>query len=263
MNNGIQDAHNLVWKMALVLRGRSPDSLLDSYTKERQPIAASTVFITELATRAVTLRIPVVQEIRNHFAKVVTGLEVVQARATRTASGIANNYRRSPLVGEHRASLLGTNVIADRSTELPSVHDWLDFSSAPHPGDRAPDVEYEPGARLFALTRGVAHQLLLFDGAAATPEGYANFRSILRTIDERYHGLIASRVIVPREAVPAELSDSASRVVLDRGGRLHARYGAGSECLYLLRPDGYVGFRSLPADEEALLGYLKRLLPGA
>jgi putative polyketide hydroxylase len=40
MNTGIQDAHNLAWKLAYVLRYDFPDSLLDSYYEERAPVAA-------------------------------------------------------------------------------------------------------------------------------------------------------------------------------------------------------------------------------
>jgi 2-polyprenyl-6-methoxyphenol hydroxylase-like FAD-dependent oxidoreductase len=39
MNTGIQDAHNLAWKLAAVLRGGAPDALLDSYERERRPVA--------------------------------------------------------------------------------------------------------------------------------------------------------------------------------------------------------------------------------
>ena len=39
MNSGIQDAHNLAWKLAFVLKGRAADRLLDSYDVERRPIA--------------------------------------------------------------------------------------------------------------------------------------------------------------------------------------------------------------------------------
>lgn len=38
LNTGIQDAHNLAWKLAAVLTGRADDSLLDTYESERRPI---------------------------------------------------------------------------------------------------------------------------------------------------------------------------------------------------------------------------------
>jgi len=40
LNTGIQDAYNLAWKLALVLKG-APDRLLDTYQEERLPIAAA------------------------------------------------------------------------------------------------------------------------------------------------------------------------------------------------------------------------------
>jgi 2-polyprenyl-6-methoxyphenol hydroxylase-like FAD-dependent oxidoreductase len=42
-NTGVADAHNLVWKLAMVLRGDAGPALLDSYDPERRPIAALTV----------------------------------------------------------------------------------------------------------------------------------------------------------------------------------------------------------------------------
>ena len=41
---------------------------------------------------------------------------------------------------------------------------------------------------------------------------------------------------------------------------MHRRYGAGSECLYLVRPDGYVGFRSQPAEWKPLEEHIASLL---
>lgn len=40
LNTGVQDAVNLGWKLAQVLTGTSPDSLLDTYHAERHPVAA-------------------------------------------------------------------------------------------------------------------------------------------------------------------------------------------------------------------------------
>jgi hypothetical protein len=40
LNTGVQDAVNLGWKLAQVVKGVAPDSLLDSYHEERHPVAA-------------------------------------------------------------------------------------------------------------------------------------------------------------------------------------------------------------------------------
>jgi hypothetical protein len=39
LNTGVQDAHNLAWKLAFVAKGQASDSLLDSYEAERAPVA--------------------------------------------------------------------------------------------------------------------------------------------------------------------------------------------------------------------------------
>lgn len=46
MNTGIQDAHNLVWKIASVIKGIAPNSMLNTYDMERRPIS---VFNTRLS----------------------------------------------------------------------------------------------------------------------------------------------------------------------------------------------------------------------
>ena len=48
-------------------------------------------------------------------------------------------------------------------------------------------------------------------------------------------------------------------ILLDPRGELHHRYGARSACLYVVRPDGYIGFRSQPPDAEALDSYFTRI----
>ena len=41
LNSGVQDAHNLAWKLSYVLKGLAADHLLDSYEAERRPVAES------------------------------------------------------------------------------------------------------------------------------------------------------------------------------------------------------------------------------
>jgi 3-(3-hydroxy-phenyl)propionate hydroxylase len=41
--SGVRDAHNLIWKLAEVGRGRWDDALLDTYTEERRPLAVASV----------------------------------------------------------------------------------------------------------------------------------------------------------------------------------------------------------------------------
>ena len=50
LNTGVQDAVNLGWKLAQVVRGTSPAGLLDSYTAERHPVGARVLELTLAAT---------------------------------------------------------------------------------------------------------------------------------------------------------------------------------------------------------------------
>ena len=55
LNTGIQDAYNLGWKLAHVLRG-GPESLLDSYEAERLPVAAAVLGLSERIYRSRSLK---------------------------------------------------------------------------------------------------------------------------------------------------------------------------------------------------------------
>lgn len=51
------------------------------------------------------------------------------------------------------------------------------------------------------------------------------------------------------------------RILCDRSGGAHRRYGAGRGALLLVRPDGYVGVRARPNEGDAVVDYLSALLP--
>ena len=88
LNIGVQDAVNLGWKLAQVVRGVSPDSLLDTYHAERHPVAARvlqhTMAQTALArsdARMDALRDTMTEllgmdEPRRRFAAMISGLDV-------------------------------------------------------------------------------------------------------------------------------------------------------------------------------------------
>ena len=72
-----------------------------------------------------------------------------------------------------------------------------------------------------------------------------------------YPDRIEPHLIVPHE-LPEDLVGK-GEILLDPRGELHHRYGAQSPCLYVVRPDGYIGFRSQPPDPEALKSYFTRI----
>ncbi|MEU9835651.1 FAD-dependent monooxygenase [Streptosporangium sp. NPDC048047] len=120
MNCGIQDAHNLAWKLAAVLRGEAGEGLLDTYEAERRPIAARTV--DESLTNALITR------------QMMGGLlpmdEALRRQADRRSS-------EGLVLGHHYDS----SAVVPDGTPPPAVEDpYRDHVPTARPGHRAPHV---------------------------------------------------------------------------------------------------------------------------
>ncbi|WP_405053810.1 FAD-dependent oxidoreductase [Variovorax soli] len=90
-NSGVQDADNLAWKLAAVLRGEAPDALLDSYAREREYAAdenirnstRSTDFITPKSEVSRLFRDAVLQLASRHaFARTLVNSGRLSVPAT-------------------------------------------------------------------------------------------------------------------------------------------------------------------------------------
>ncbi len=265
MNTGLQDAFNLAWKLAAVHGGVGRSELLDSYEHERRAIAEGVLESTERATQVATLRNPIGRKLRDEVARFLTSLEIVQERISAGAAGLAISYATSPVVAQHQSSLLRARIGSERTAESANVTGWRAFNAAPAAGTRAPDGTVgqrgrDRSVRLFELfAASTGHALLLFDGEAPTPDGYRNLAEIGRRVRERVGELVDVHIVVPRDDVPAELAGWDGSLLFDPEGDAELAYGARAECLYLVRPDGYIGFRSQPADGDRLLAYLERV----
>ena len=99
MNTGMQDAFNLAWKLALVVRGACGEQLLDSYSPERSAIGDEVLAATGRLTALATLRNPVAQGVRNLVAHALLGLAPVQHALADTVTEVSIGYPRSPLNG--------------------------------------------------------------------------------------------------------------------------------------------------------------------
>lgn len=258
MNLGIQDAYNLGWKLALVARGAADESLLDSYTRERHPIGQAILTETDLETRAVLWRQPFAHKAMGLMLQAASALPAVRRQMLATQLELEPGYADSPIVGEHRASIMDATLVLESSSEQPSLQSHRHFSDGPAPGDRAPDVSIGAGGMLFSVMATPGHTLLLFDGASKTDAGYATLDRIASRIERTLGPHIDTHVVVMGEERPPAMTWRGS-VLFDAERALHDRYGADTECLYLIRPDGYVGFRSQPVDEDALFEHLGRI----
>ena len=101
MNTGIGDAINLAWKLAAVLQGRAPDSLLDSYEAERIGFARRLVATTDRAFSLATADGWLADILRTRIVPFLmpklTTFEAVREYMFRTVSQITLNYRGGPL----------------------------------------------------------------------------------------------------------------------------------------------------------------------
>lgn len=122
MNVGMQDAMNLGWKLAAVLKGEAPDLLLDSYEAERRPVGQQLARDTQAQVALATGFDPAHLALRAEMSDLLTHPEV-NRRLAGTLSGFNLCYAPGPLLG-------GGERVADRELVLEDgsatrLHDLL------------------------------------------------------------------------------------------------------------------------------------------
>lgn len=154
-NTSIQDAYNLVWKLALVLKGKADESLLDSYNDERQPVGRAMV---DRANRNIIEVFPFLEAI---------GLEPGQTKAEGEAlldellgdSEIGSQRRGEMIEGmelmNHQFNALGfelgqryqSSAVVNDGQPFPEyVKDSaLHYQQTTHPGAHVPHVWLQSG----------------------------------------------------------------------------------------------------------------------
>ena len=161
MNTGLQDAYNLAWKLALVLRGRADAALLDTYETERMPVAERLLRTTDRAFTLVVSDHWIARLLRTRViarvAAVAMRFERVRKLAFRTISQIGIRYRKSAL-----------------SESLPGLPE-----SAPRAGDRFPWLRLKfnidgPVEDLYEKLDDMGFNLLVF-GQTADAQALASW----------------------------------------------------------------------------------------
>jgi 2-polyprenyl-6-methoxyphenol hydroxylase-like FAD-dependent oxidoreductase len=227
MNTGIQDAYNLGWKLGLVARGVLPASVLDTYHTERHRVGEYLLKSTDrmFAVLAGGGRVNhAVRRVMPALGIRMLGWPVIGRRIARFVSQTGIRYRDSALTTEaHGAARLSRH--------------------APRAGDRAPDAVLGYERRISDLLRGPQHTLLLFGGRSTAL--IERFSELAREVSARYGDLVKPVVLRLPNAQPP-------RGDVDDQGAAHERFGADPGAIYLIRPDGYIGFRGAETDTEVL-----------
>jgi 2,4-dichlorophenol 6-monooxygenase len=245
LNAGIQDAHNLCWKLAAVLSGRAGDGLLDTYHTERRPVNAANI---ETSVRAL--------EHLNNMAPSL-GLSLSKSIQDNWAA-LRLFWENSPGSEERRQAFsryLGQRTIEFRqhNTDFGYTYDSLaivpDGTPAPVPLD--PVRLYEPNTR---PGHPLPHAWVLHDGERIALRSlvYGGHFALIAGEDGQVW-VEAARMLSAERGIPLR----AARVGVDDGDLIDIRLAwlknrrISSSGAVLVRPDGHIGFRSIDGQDNA------------
>jgi 2-polyprenyl-6-methoxyphenol hydroxylase-like FAD-dependent oxidoreductase len=235
LNCSVQDASNISWKLALVIKGLAPPSLLDTYNTERLPIIAHMLQATSsLYTHTVPKSIaPVGQPSSTEAATEDEDRKSGWFRWRNNALEMYGiNYRFSDIVLEERDVQL-----ADREDLLARAYDGYEGLGTLLAGDRAPQA---PGlvdkdgkkTSLFDLFKLNLHTVLIFtpEGVQLSLEGMTKWPvSVVQTF-------------IVTETGKAPVIEPAFPLVDSEGHANNAyRVENGKLTIVIVRPDGFVG----------------------
>ncbi|MFN9807047.1 MAG: FAD-dependent oxidoreductase, partial [Betaproteobacteria bacterium] len=207
-NSGIQDADNLVWKLALVIQGLAPPRLLDTYSDERVYAAdenimnstRSTDFITPKSNASKTFRDAVLQLAAKHpFAR--------------------------KLVNSGRLSV--PSIYTDSPLNTADDAEWTGMMEPGAPVDDAP-IRVD-GADGWLLDRlGNRFMLLVYANDPGTIDAAA------------LRALAADRVPVQTQVITPDRGRPADGALVDIAGLFARRFDARDGSAWLIRPDQHV-----------------------
>jgi len=250
MNTGIQDAYNLGWKLALVARGLAPETLLDSYEAERRAVAEDVLATTRSVTEKAEAYLQLPPEERTRLYRHVTLPEADRLKMVHHSEELDLDYRRSPICKDWIAEMEGAQAAAGKL----------------HAGAEARDVHplIVDGARqsLFELLRGTHHTLIVMPQVHTQANGLpSSLKARLEEVVNAFGDQVRVLLALPEETgAEADLA-APVKCLYDPDGALHRRYGATEGRIYLIRPDGYIGFRGESSDFEVLMNHLDLMFP--
>lgn len=220
-NGGIQDADNLVWKLALVLDGKAPESLLDSYDAERILAADENILNSTRSTDFITPKNAVSRAFRDAV------LELAEDQP----------FART-LVNSGRLSVPAVLVDSPLNTPDEDAFDGPMVPGAPCT-DAPVERDGEPGWLLDCLGDGFT---LLCFGDGDTLK-------------------VSTRLATPSVSPPCQEGEPLSPtsvVLFDTRGLAARRYDARPGSCYLIRPDQHVAARWRAFDPHKVRAALTR-----
>jgi hypothetical protein len=235
LNGGVQDIHDLVWRLAAIEAGWAQTGLLDSYETERRPVAKNN---SDNSLRNAMQLVQVAQALgldkENTTERMRATLDDPEGRS-RVEAAIANQADHFDTIGLQLGFRYDTGAIVPDGTKPPEGVDPVrDFLPSGRPGGRMPHAWLvRDGKRISTL------DLLELD----------SFTLITTSHNDAWAAAASAVSDVPLQYVALDtmqLSDEA---------RWLEESGIGSEGALLVRPDQHVAWRapSLPKDASSVL----------
>lgn len=216
MNTGIQDAYNLAWKLALVIKGKAKPSLLDSYQAERHPVGSEIVNQTEKFTKMALYDNSFLSNLQNFGQRILQGEETLIKKVCALISQTGIQYQESPVINY------------EECTE----------DSLPKQGERAPDVIIDQSTRLYDYLRNIHHHILLFTGTSEKKLVLHHVKQLHEWLNQLHPDLIKTQVITH------EKLNDIDDIIFDPDSVIHKRYHIKKPTLLIIRPDNYIAYRS-------------------
>lgn len=165
-NTGIQDAENLSWKLALVLTGRAPERLLDTYSEERRAAAAVNLEVSRRSARFLAPRTEAEYALRSAVLTLARRYPFARALVNTGRLSIPHVYADSSLVTSGGQAIQNVPIVLPdgrRGTLIDLLATaetgLLGFWRASQPPDQSllPELhrlEAAQPVRFFAIDRG-------------------------------------------------------------------------------------------------------------
>jgi 2-polyprenyl-6-methoxyphenol hydroxylase-like FAD-dependent oxidoreductase len=243
LNSGVQDAQNLAWKLVAKLRWNAGDGLLASYEDERLPVAEFNGEQMMHNTRQMEKTGFMLKD-KNFLATLETD-EGEPARQA-IAAGIPAQRAQLASEGQQFGYQYSSAVVVPDGTEIVESS-VAEYRPSARPGARAPHS--------WVRSRGdVISTIDVYDG------GF-----ILLTGPDNAGWVTAAELVGAELTVPLTVFGLGSDLmpVDEPTDDLLGRYGLDPSGAVLIRPDGFVGFRSTAAagdEQKSLSGALRQIL---
>jgi 3-(3-hydroxy-phenyl)propionate hydroxylase len=124
-NSGIQDVDNLCWKLALVVQGKAPAALLDSYDAERVQAADENILNSTRATDFITPKSEASRVIRNAVLDLAESLPFARSLVNSGRLSLPCTHDGSPLNGPDDQAMPARTRPGSPCPDAPLAEGWL------------------------------------------------------------------------------------------------------------------------------------------